>query len=470
MSTLPDIARTAVVRHGMLPDGAPVLALVSGGADSTALLRLLAAGELGDRPLAVLHVDHMLRGADSDADAAFVEALCVDLGVERRVARYDVSAYAKEAALNLEDAGRRVRYRFAEEELDALCARCGATPGSGRIATAHTRDDRVETFLMRVVQGAGMAGMTGVRPVRGRVVRPLIDASRSDNLAYLASLGQEWREDASNLDTTRVRAHIRHDVLPVLRAMNPSLDASLSRSLEVLGDDDALLSGMASAFARDFSQTSPSAVAFDRTLMRTLSRAMARRTVRAALLEAFADASRLESSHVDALVDGMSDDAFARDLPFGLRASCEYDRLVVSRGGRQSRGLVPSLLEVPGTADLGEAGSMAAEIAAPDTGDAGPDSVVVDADRIAGTLTVDSPREGDRFSPLGLDGTKKLSDLLVDEKVPRRLRAATPIVRDGDAIVWVAGVRMSHDYRVTTGTCRAVRLTWTRDASEGAGT
>ena len=89
MSTLPDIARTAVVRHGMLPDGAPVLALVSGGADSTALLRLLAAGELGDRPLAVLHVDHMLRGADSDADAAFVEALCVDLGVERRVARRD---------------------------------------------------------------------------------------------------------------------------------------------------------------------------------------------------------------------------------------------------------------------------------------------------------------------------------------------------------------------------------------------
>jgi tRNA(Ile)-lysidine synthase len=470
MPMLPDIARAAVARHGMLPDGAPVLALVSGGADSTAMLRLLAAGELGVRPLAVLHVDHMLRGAESDTDAGFVEALCAELGVECRVGRYDVGAYAREAGLNLEDAGRRIRYRFAEEEIAALCARTGSPATSGRIATAHTRDDRVETFLMRVVQGAGMAGMTGVRPVRGRVVRPLIDACRADNLAYLASLGQEWREDASNLDTTRVRARIRHHVLPVLRAMNPSLDASLARSLEVMADDDALLSGMASAFACDFSRTSPDAVSFDRALMRTLSRAMARRTVRAALLEAFADASRLESSHVDAIVEGITDDAFARDLPFGLRAACEYGRLIVSRRDRQTRGLVPSLLEVPGMVDLGEAGWMSAETAVADTRDAGPDNVVVDADRIVGTLTVDSPREGDRFRPLGLDGTKKLSDLLTDEKVPRRLRAATPVVRDGDAIVWVAGVRVAHDYRITEGTCRAIRLTWTRDASEGAGT
>lgn len=470
MPTLPDIARAAVARHGMLPDGSPLVVMVSGGGDSTALLRLVAAGELGDRPLAVLHVDHKLRGAASDADASFVEGLCADLDVECRVARYDVSAYAAGEGLNLEDAGRRIRYRFAEGELDALCARSGVAPAAGRIATAHTRDDRVETFLMRVVQGAGMAGMTGVRPVRGRVVRPLIDASRGDNLAYLESLGQEWREDASNRDTTRARARIRHDVLPRLRAMNPSLDVTLARSLEMLADDDALLTGMASAFARDFAERGADAVAFDRTLMRTLSRAMARRTVRAALLDAFADASRLESSHVEAIVDGMSDDAFARDLPYGLRAVCEYGRLVVSRGGPAPRGLVPSLLEVPGTADLGQAGSMTAEVSAPDTGNAGPDTVVIDADRITGSLTVDAPREGDRFTPLGMDGTKKLSDLFVDAKVHRGLRAATPVVRDGEAIVWVAGVRMAHEYRVTEGTSRAVRLTWTRDASEGAGT
>ena len=446
-----------------------MLVLVSGGADSTALLRLLAAGELGEHPLAVLHVDHMLRGSASDADASFVAAMCEDLDVACRIARYDVAAYASDAGLNLEDAGRRVRYRFAEEELDALCVRAGVAKAVGRIVTAHTRDDRVETFLMRVIQGAGVAGMTGVRPVRGRVVRPLIDASRGDNLAYLASLGQQWREDASNLDTTRARARIRHDVLPVLRQMNPSLDTSLARSLELLADDDALLSGMASAFARDFSERQPDSVAFDRRLMGTLSRAMARRCVRWALLDAFSDASRLESSHVDAIVDGMGEESFARDLPFGLRAVSEYGRLVVSRGGPEPRGLVPSLLDVPGTAELGDAGSIAAEETGPDTGDAGPDSVVIDADRVTGTLTVDSPREGDRFRPLGLQGTKKVSDLLVDQKVPRGLRAATPVVRDGDAIVWLAGVRMAHDYRVSESTSRAVRLTWTRDASEGAG-
>ena len=209
-------------------------------------------------------------------------------------------------------------------------------------------------------------------------------------------------------------------------------------------------------------------MAFDSRLMQTLSRAMARRCVRSALLDAFPDASRLESCHVDAIVDGMGQDSFARDLPFGLRAVSEYGRLVVSREGLGPRGLVPSLLDVPGTAELGGAGSIAAEVTGPDIRDAGCDSVVIDADRVTGTLTVDSLREGDRFRPLGLDGTKKVSDLLVDDKVPRRLRAATPVIRDGDQIVWLAGVRLAHDYRVTEGTRRAVRLTWTRDASEGA--
>ncbi|HSQ22094.1 MAG TPA: ATP-binding protein, partial [Coriobacteriia bacterium] len=150
---LPDIARETTERHAMLPEGSAVLALVSGGADSIALLRLLATGELGDLTgrLAVLHVNHLLRGQDADADEAFVMALCECLDVPCRSVRYDVAAYAEAEGLNLEDAGRRVRYLFADDELDARCAALGVPSERGRIAVAHTADDRLETFLARLV-------------------------------------------------------------------------------------------------------------------------------------------------------------------------------------------------------------------------------------------------------------------------------------------------------------------------------
>ena len=467
MPSVADIARTTIERQRLLRAGAAVLALVSGGSDSVALLRLLAGGELagGDAapgPLAVLHVNHMLRGEDADADAAFVTDLCTTLGLPCTVVCFDVAAYAAEAGLNLEDAGRQVRYRFAAEELDALCAANSTRPEDGHIATAHTRDDRVETFLMRAITGAGAGGFASIPYRRGSIVRPLLDCDRDALRAYLGELGQTWREDASNADTTRLRALVRHELVPVFERANPAFRETLARSIDLIADDDALLATMATAFAHDFAEVVVGTrVEFDRQWMSTLDRAMARRAVRSALIEAFPEASRLEAEHVEALVDGLTAETFARDLPGGLRAETEYAKLVVSRAGEPSRGVAPSLLPIPGTADLGPAGLICAEPVEPAdiAGDA--DSVTVDAGDLK-RFVVDAPRPGDRMRPLGMDGSRKLSDLLVDAKVPRRDRPATPVVRDGERIVWLAGVRMSEEYRVDAGTVRAVRLTWER--------
>jgi len=472
MPNIADIARATCERHDLLPAGAPVLALVSGGADSVALLRLLAAGALvpaaaasAAKPpaLAVLHVNHLLRGADADADADFVSALCETLGVPCTVVRFDVAAFAAEAGLNLEDAGRQIRYRFAAEELDTLCTEHHVRPDCGRIATAHTRDDRVETFLMRTITGAGAGGFASIPYQRDRIVRPLLDCDRDALRVYLGELAQEWREDATNADTTRLRSRVRHDIVPLFEAANPSFRDTLSRSIDLLAGDDALLTTMADAFVQDFSEVTPGVrVEFDRQWMSTLDRAMARRTVRTALMQAFPEASRLEAEHVEAIVDGLRADTFARDLPGGLRAESEYAKLVVSRAGEPVRAVAPSLLPIPGTADLGPAGFIRAELvdSADIAGDA--ESVTVDA-RDLERFTVDAPRPGDRMCPLGMDGSRKLSDLLVDVKVPRRERSATPVVRDGERIVWIAGVRMSDEYRVHADTARAVRLTWERD-------
>jgi len=450
-------------RLDLLPQGAPVVAMVSGGADSVAMLRLLVAGDIGwQGPLTVLHINHLLRAEESDGDAVFVEALCADLGVACRVERVDIAAYAAEHGLNLEDAGRRVRYRRAEDAVDAECAAVGLAPSRGRIAVAHTRDDRVETFLMRAITGAGATGLASIPYSRDRIVRPLLDCDRQDLRAYLGQLGQPWREDASNTDTIRLRALVRHEIVPVAEQVNPSFRETLARSLDLLAADDTLLSRMASDFARDFAEVAPGEqVEFDREWMRTLERTMARRVVRSAVFSAFPEASRIDSAHIEALVDGLGDDDFARDLPDGLRAWTEYDRLVVSQTATQPAVVAPSLLPLPGIADLGRSGRITAEEVDPEFHSGTPDSVVIDAGDLT-QLAVGAPHEGDRMRTLGMDGTRKLSDLLIDAKVARRFRPATPVVRDGDSIVWLAGVRMSDEYRVGPDSVRAIRLTWER--------
>jgi tRNA(Ile)-lysidine synthase len=184
--------------------------------------------------------------------------------------------------------------------------------------------------------------------------------------------------------------------------------------------------------------------------------------VRAALVETFPDSGRLDASHIEALVDGLSEDSFARDLPGGLEARTEYDNLVVRSAGTAPR-VAPALLSLPGKVDLGRAGAMTAEEADPHDVPDHPDTALIDAASVAGPLVVDAPREGDRIRPLGMVGSRKLSDLFVDTKVPRHMRGAIPVVRDGDRVLWVAGVRLADDAKVTPETERAFRLTWHRE-------
>ncbi len=245
MSTLPDIAAATAAARAMFAEGGPVVAMVSGGADSVALLRWLVGSKAAGQWLSVLHVNHRLRGEAAGSDAEFVERLCGELRVLCRVVAYDVGAYAEEAGLNVEDAGRRVRYRFADEELDARCTEAGVEPAAGRIATAHTFDDRAETMIMRLAQGTGVSGLVSPPYRRGRVVRPLLDCTRADVTGYLAALGQTWREDATNLDTSRLRARVRADVVPLLREINPRFDTTLARTLRVMSEEDDLLDGEA---------------------------------------------------------------------------------------------------------------------------------------------------------------------------------------------------------------------------------
>lgn len=465
-----------------LTRGAPAVVMVSGGGDSVALLRLLVAdGRAAD--VTVYHLNHQLRGEESAADTEFVRDLAAELCVGCVVESVDIAAYAAERNLNLEDAGRRVRYDGADRALDDLCAQCGIDPRRGRVVTAHTRDDRVETFFARAVAGAGTTGLASIPRSRGRIVRPLLDTDRAELRHYLESGGFSWREDESNHDTSRERAYIRHHVVPALEELNPRFRENLARTMDLVVDDDALLQSMASGFARDFSDDSVAGefVSLNLMFMRSLDQTMARRVVRTAVLQAFPEASRLESAHIQRLVDALASDEFAHDLPGGLRAEVRHGTLRVSRTSRGPRSSFSDTpLEYPGTTDLGEAGEVqVALVSIADALAAAPSdrrpsgavewarlasdrhTAVVDAGALLATLTAGPPREGERYKPLGLEGTKKLSDILVDSKVAREERGMVPVVRDGRSVVWVVGQPPSADYRVVETTEHALTIGWT---------
>ena len=248
-----------IAQRGLAGPETPVLLMVSGGSDSTALAYLAAdlreAGEIG--PLAILHVNHLLRGQDADDDARFVAQLARLLDIPLHSREIDVGAIAQREGGNLEAVARRERYAAASEALAELCRRAGAPIAEGRIFTAHTADDRVENFYMRSIVGTGPGGFRSMRRLNGAVARPLLDLGRDELRVWLqrradagASMARDdagalWREDATNAHTDRFRAYVRKRIVPLAKERNPRLLETLGRSMDLIGDEDDMLEDMA---------------------------------------------------------------------------------------------------------------------------------------------------------------------------------------------------------------------------------
>ena len=238
----------------------PVLLMVSGGSDSTALAYI--ANDLRARdvlgPLAILHVNHELRGVDADEDAQFVQKLGAALGIPTRVVNVDVATIAQEEHGNIEAIARRERYRAADEALTDLCLHEDAPLSQGRIFVAHTADDRIENFYMRSIVGTGPGGFRSMLYLNGNVARPLLDIARDELRAWIEDCAQSgapvvrdergalWREDATNEHTDRFRAFVRTQIVPRAKERNPRLVSTLTRTMNLIADEDDLLDDLAS--------------------------------------------------------------------------------------------------------------------------------------------------------------------------------------------------------------------------------
>jgi tRNA(Ile)-lysidine synthase len=380
-------------RRKLLGPADHVLAAVSAGPDSTALVAALAslrdAGEIAE--LRALHVDHRLRPGGEE-DAACARSACERLAVPFE------SVPVAVAPGNVQASARRARYAA----LRAAAARHGAT----RIATGHTRTDQAETVLLHLLRGAGARGIAGIPPRRGAVVRPLIDRSREEGIAWIRALGLPWRDDPTNATPRYARNRLRQVAWPALLRLAPSAERALARAADLARADERALSRRARELL-----AAPAGV--ELAALRREPLAVRRRAVRALALRASRAAARaLGADHVDAVLALARRRAPGRlSLPRGLEARCRYGRLdLVLAPAEGEAGAPPEPVPVPGPGRYAvPALGVAVEVEAGEAGAPWP-------------LVLRTRRAGDRFAPEGGSGTRKLKAWLIDRKVPREER------------------------------------------------
>jgi tRNA(Ile)-lysidine synthase len=467
-SVLADRVLRTVRANGLVEPGGRVLVALSGGSDSVALLHLLRELEpSGAWVLAgAAHLNHELRGADADEDERFCRALAASLGVPMDVERADVRGFAREYKRSLEDAARQVRYAFLERAADRA--------GAAAIAVGHTRDDQAETFLLRLLRGAGPRGLAGIRPRAGRIVRPLLEVTRGELRAYLAERGIGFREDASNADVSIPRNRVRHELIPFLqRAFSPAVVDVLAREAAVARADEDRLQKEAIDLAASVVLGNSGVVNVDAGALTSAHPAIAARVARLAL-ERLAGDRFVGFDHIDAFLE------FARSGRAGAALSLPGQQLV-HRGDRiESRPEPPRdplppnsfcfPLSIPGEVVLSGWCISAQSLETPPAGvlQSRGETAVVGVSAVTPPLAVRSRRAGDRFKPLGMGAEKKLQDFLVDRKVPRQVRDTLPLVVDrSDRIVWVVGQSVGEDFRVTEPTRGVILLKARRLGGEG---
>ena len=500
---------------------APVILMVSGGADSMALLHMAATEplDLGDgaglvrvakERLHVLHVNHLLRGADADADQHFVQATCDSLGIPCTVLRVDVAKLAQERDGNVEEIGRRVRYDAARELAQKLCAEQGVSRQKAKILTAHTADDRAETFMMNVMRGSGMSGLASIPRHRGLIYRPLLNYTHDQLKDWLKTRGLDWHEDATNTDTHYLRAYMRHNVLPLLKARNPMLVQTVCKIADLMTDEDDYLEGKAARKLRQITlRKSESSLVLDALKLSSTDVVIARRVVRIVARQLIPEAW-LESRHVDAVLEAVAAGVGVANLPQNLEARVRLGTVTFSFTGaaRSAVGAAAAVagtagaggvaaasgepaatspaaatfgehLAVPGTLELADGRVLSARILPVEHGfdvvsyatvhsqEWLGESVLLDAKACGvdpvhgGSLWVSGPEAGDTMQPLGMHGqSKKISDLLGEAGVPVESRSMMPIVRTNirGHVVWVTGIRPDERVKCTQDTKQLLEL------------
>lgn len=451
--------RAWIEKYKLLEQGDRVVVACSGGPDSLALLHILLAFRLQyNMNVVVAHVDHMFRGEESAREADFVADFCA----RRELACYrkaiDVPRLIKDTGMSGEEAGRKVRYQYLRQIAREL--------GGAKIATGHHRDDQAETVLMNILRGAGSAGLRGMQPRNGDIIRPLLSVSRVDILAYCEAEKLEPKFDSSNFETNYLRNRIRIQLLPQLEGQyNRAVKDSLCRTAAIVGDEHDFIRQTAEHVWEQVVREEQQGLVLLAEQMQFIHIAVRREIIRMVIEKKQGSLKGISFYHVETLIEMLFHGRVggSLQLPGGLTIRKTYDGLYVGEISftiPDKAGYWEQELTVPGITEINALGiTVAAELTAvgkrPE-----PNIAVFDAEALALPIFVRTRCIGDRFAPLGFTGHKKVKDFFIDEKVAKERRDFVPIVCDAaGSIIWVGGYRQSQHGRSTDKTKTFLVLT-----------
>jgi tRNA(Ile)-lysidine synthase len=464
------------IQQHQLISGEKLVVAVSGGPDSVCLLHVLAMLQKELKvSLHVAHLNHQLRGIESEADANYVSDLAHQLAIPATIEGRDVKGYQAEHRLSLEEAAREVRYSFLTEVAKSI--------GAERVAVGHTMDDHIETILMHLIRGTGTRGLKGLQPCSEwksktasiTIIRPLLEVSRRETEDYCQSHELKPRIDVSNISLSPLRNRVRHQLLPLLKSYNPGIAQAVLRTGRIASDDINFLDKEVARLWDGVAQEQPNTIVLDKKGFDQLPPALKRYLFRAAAERLLGSAKDIEMRHIEQMISAVTKPAGKRlSLPGGLIFSIEYSKYLLTLDPN-SLSPLPSLdtefqLRIPGKT-LFPGWRIEATIIDPSVlplikgkGTKGMGftknnfTAYLDLDKVGDKLLVRSRRAGDRFQPLGLDQPKKVNEFMIDAKIPRAWRQRIPIVCSPEHIVWVVGWRIDERVKVSDNTEQVLRL------------
>jgi tRNA(Ile)-lysidine synthase len=461
--TLPDRVAQIITRYSMLSPGDRIGVAVSGGADSVVLLHILH--RLG-MSLVVLHVNHHLRGAESEEDEAFVRSLAGSLGIEIKV------QHSAAVRGNLEQEAREVRREFFLRSM----AECGLR----RVALGHTRSDQAETVLFRLLRGSGLAGLAGMRPVtREGLIRPLLTTSREEVRLWAKTEGLAWREDTSNANLEFARNRLRHQTIPTLRKeYNANLEAILASTAKLAQAEEDYWNQQIEPIYQQITKRTRLGSIFQIASLADLHPAVQRRVVRRALEEVRGDLRGIDLAHIEAVLNlCQSAQGHDRVLIPGVDAMRSFDRLLLARpgtlGGQPRQYRLP--LKLGGSYELPyQAGCISVNWVKPESEFCANfkkepelevqvsdlDGDVVGRDATLQSLCVRNWQPGDELHRPGHKAAEKIKSLFQEERVLLWERKHWPVVLAGEEIVWARQFGGAARFKVSGESQRMIRLTY----------
>ncbi|MCX6011496.1 MAG: tRNA lysidine(34) synthetase TilS [Chloroflexi bacterium] len=450
--------------HQLISGSEKLVVAVSGGADSVCLLHILVRLQKALKvKLHIAHLNHQLRGAESEADASYVADLARQLAIPATMEKRDVKGYQARERLSLEEAAREVRYSFLAQVAGAI--------GAERVAVGHTRDDQIETILMHLIRGSGTRGLRGLQPATLwqsgvdslTIIRPLLEISHQETENYCHQHRLTPRLDASNLSLSPLRNRIRQQLLPLLESYNPGVAEALLRTGRIAGDDIDFLDEQVTRLWDEVARQEKKSIILDKKGFDQLPPTLKRYLLRALVERLLGSAKDIEMRHVEEMMSLATKAAGKRlSLPGGLTFSVEYNRYLLT-SDLTALSPLPLLkgefpLNIPGETRLPGWRVEATIIKQEEMSEKDDFTAYLDLAKSGDRLMVRPRRRGDRFQPLGLAQPKKLGEFMIDAKIPNTWRGQIPIVCSEEQILWVVGWRLDERARVSRDTKQVLCL------------